>query len=120
MAACCGILKTVLVVSCIALVWGHGMLFDPPSRNSAWRFGFNTPVQWTDNELNCGGRDIQWNSVNKGRCGVCGDRYDDKNPKYVYPGEYAKGIITKTYTRGQIITAEVKSFLNNMQVENQL
>ena len=105
MANCC-IFQALLIVSLGAVVRGHGMLFDPPSRNSAWRFGFSTPVQWTDNELNCGGREVQWDT-NNGKCGVCGDRYDAESPKYVHPGLYATDTITKTYTRGQIITATV-------------
>jgi hypothetical protein len=28
---------------------------DPPARNSMWRFGFATPVDYNDNELYCGG-----------------------------------------------------------------
>lgn len=28
---------------------------DPPSRNAMWRFGFQNPVNYNDNELFCGG-----------------------------------------------------------------
>ncbi len=31
----------------------HGRLNEPASRNSAWRFGYNTPPNYNDNELNC-------------------------------------------------------------------
>ena len=34
---------------------GHGRLWDPPSRSTAWRQGFNTPINYNDNELFCGG-----------------------------------------------------------------
>jgi hypothetical protein len=34
---------------------GHGRLIEPPSRSSAWRYGFNTPVNYNDHELFCGG-----------------------------------------------------------------
>ena len=34
---------------------GHGRLVEPPGRSSAWRFGFNTPINERDNDLNCGG-----------------------------------------------------------------
>ena len=40
-------------------VQGHGMMLEPASRNSAWRYGWGTPVQHTDNELNCGGAAAQ-------------------------------------------------------------
>jgi hypothetical protein len=41
----------------------HGRLNEPASRNSAWRFGYNTPPNYNDNELNCGGAGQQ-HSVN--------------------------------------------------------
>ena len=88
----------------ITLVVGHGRLISPPSRNSAWRYDFDTPRQDTDNELNCGGFNVQW-STNKGKCGVCGDAYHLKPGKalYTHPGKYATKTITKTYKEGQEI-----------------
>ncbi|KAJ7379974.1 hypothetical protein OS493_012736 [Desmophyllum pertusum] len=101
------ITRLFVAASLIALVLGHGRLFDPASRNSAWRFFPNRPKQYTDNELNCGGFNVQW-SQNNGKCGVCGDAYHNKNPKYVYPGKYAKdGFITKTYKEGQEIEVTI-------------
>lgn len=97
----------------VTLALGHGMLIDPASRNSAWRFFPNRPAQYTDNELNCGGYSVQW-SKNKGKCGVCGDAYHLKNPRYVYPGRYAKdGFIAKTYKEGQEIEVKVKITSNH-------
>ena len=97
----------------IALVLGHGMMLDPASRNSAWRFFPNRPKQYTDNELNCGGFSVQWNT-NNGKCGVCGDAYHDKNPKYVYPGKFAKDVfITKTYREGETIKVTIKITSNH-------
>ena len=108
-----GILRLFVTASLIAVVLSHGMLFDPASRNSAWRFFPNRPAQYTDNELNCGGFSVQW-SKNKGKCGVCGDAYHLQNPKYVYPGIYAKdGFITKTYKEGQGIEVTVKITSNH-------
>lgn len=107
------IVQLLVAVNTIALVLGHGMLLDPASRNSAWRSFPNRPAQYTDNELNCGGFSVQWDK-NNGKCGVCGDTYHDKTPKYVYPGKYAKdGFITKTYKEGQTITVKVKITSNH-------
>lgn len=39
----------------------HGRLVDPPSRSSMWRFGFNTPINYDDNQLFCGGYDVSKN-----------------------------------------------------------
>ena len=36
-------------------VLGHGYLITPPARASAWRKGFDTPIDYDDNGLNCGG-----------------------------------------------------------------
>ena len=36
-------------------VESHGRLWEPPSRSSMWRRGYNTTVNINDNELNCGG-----------------------------------------------------------------
>jgi Lytic polysaccharide mono-oxygenase, cellulose-degrading len=33
----------------------HGRLIEPPSRATAWRFGFKTPENYNDHELFCGG-----------------------------------------------------------------
>ena len=101
------IVRLFTAAGLIALVAGHGRMINPASRNSAWRFFPNRPRQYTDNELNCGGFSVQWNK-NKGKCGVCGDAYHDRNPKYVYPGKYAAdGFITKTYNEGQTIDVTI-------------
>ncbi|GFR79441.1 hypothetical protein ElyMa_000556500 [Elysia marginata] len=54
-------LITQLTCVCgLLLVWSsssdaHGRLWDPPSRSSMWRRGFNVPANYQDNELFCGG-----------------------------------------------------------------
>ena len=98
------IFQACIALNVIVLVLGHGRLIYPASRNSAWRYGFDTPRQDTDNELNCGGFSVQW-KTNKGKCGVCGDAYHYKPGKalYTHPGKYATKTITKTYKEGQVI-----------------
>jgi len=88
-------------------------MIDPPSRNSAWRYGFPNPPHYTDNELNCGGFNVQW-KTNGGKCGVCGDPYHEKNQPHIYPGKYANGIITKTYREGQEIEVLIEITSNHM------
>ena len=39
----------------IEYVLSHGRMNEPAARNTAWRYGFNTPPNYNDNELNCGG-----------------------------------------------------------------
>lgn len=36
-------------------VLGHGRVFEPPARNTMWRFGFPTYPNYEDSELFCGG-----------------------------------------------------------------
>ena len=70
----------------------HGRLVDPPSRTSAWRFGFPTPTYYDDIETNCGGyqRHIEQNG---GKCGVCGDPWDEPGPRqFEGGGEFGQGI----------------------------
>lgn len=101
-----------VIVSLVILVFGYGMLIDFVSRNFVWRFFLNCFVQYIDNELNCGGFSVQW-SMNKGKCGVCGDVYYFKNLRYVYLGEYVKDcFIMKIYNEGQEIEVKVKIILN--------
>lgn len=33
----------------------HGMMLNPPSRSSRWRYDSSAPQNWNDNELFCGG-----------------------------------------------------------------
>lgn len=101
------IVRLLVVANVFVLIRGHGMMLDPASRNSAWRYFPNRPKQYTDNQLNCGGFSAQWNK-NNGKCGVCGDAYHRNDPLYVYPGKFAKdAFITKTYKEGQTIDVKI-------------
>lgn len=45
---------------------------------------------------------VQWN-VNDGKCGVCGDAYDQPKPRrHEAGGEYGRGIISRHYFAGQV------------------
>lgn len=48
-------LLILLVIIQIQQSESHGRLIEPPSRASAWRYGFNTPPNYNDHELFCGG-----------------------------------------------------------------
>ena len=53
----------LLVAVCLVLghviqTEGHGRLTNPAGRASAWRYGFNTPIDYQDNEQFCGGREV--------------------------------------------------------------
>ncbi|KAL4221734.1 hypothetical protein ACF0H5_019989 [Mactra antiquata] len=80
----------------------HGRLWEPPSRSSMWRRGYNTSVNINDNELSCGGFTNQWIAYG-GLCGVCGDPYQQNPRDNENGGKYASGLITRIYPIGRNI-----------------
>ncbi|XP_032792012.2 uncharacterized protein LOC116928978 [Daphnia magna] len=92
----------------VGLADGHGRLRDPPSRSSAWRENFLTPPDYNDMEGFCGGFERQW-LVNKGKCGICGDPYDERVKPHEAPGGlFATGTIVRTYVQGQTIPVKIE------------
>lgn len=50
----------------ILCVTSHGRLIDPPARSSCWReFPKMCKAEFTDNQMFCGGKEIQWNKNGK-------------------------------------------------------
>merc|ERR1719323_1826218 len=95
-------LLCVLVCS-LPLVSGHGRLINPPSRSSMFRYGFNNPPNYQDNELFCGGF---FNQVQQGyKCGLCGDPYQGPRDNEA-GGKYANGIIVAKYKKGQTVKVD--------------
>ncbi|KAK8744209.1 hypothetical protein OTU49_001056, partial [Cherax quadricarinatus] len=93
----------LLLIAVVAVVGcrGHGRLMEPPSRATAWRLGWPTPIDYNDNQGFCGGFNQQ-HEVNDGKCGVCGDAWDQHPRPHEAPdGVYATGTIVKHYTQGQ-------------------
>jgi len=105
-------LALIISILQVSSVLGHGRLLKPPARGSAWRFGFDTPKDYNDNAENCGGLGTQWNDQNKGKCGICGDRWDGERENET-PGKYASGTIVATYSEGQVIDIEVQITKNH-------
>ena len=88
-------------------VASHGRLINPPSRASAWRYGFKTPKDYTDDEGSCGGFGYQHEKVG-GKCGICGDAWGDSPRAHEAPGgRYATGTIVKSYNPGQTIRVTI-------------
>ncbi|XP_063615779.1 uncharacterized protein LOC134788951, partial [Penaeus indicus] len=96
----------------VGACWGHGRLVEPPSRASAWRFGFDVPVDYNDDESFCGGVEHQYQNQS-GRCGICGDAWDENPRPHEAGGKYATGTIVRTYTEGQTITVRVNVTSNH-------
>lgn len=93
---------------------GHGRLIEPPSRASAWRYGFNTPPDYNDHELYCGGFTRQWKR-NEGKCGVCGDAWDMPEPRpHEHGGQWGQGVIVRRYSPGDEMTIRVELTASHM------
>lgn len=101
---------TATIVVLVALMGGvceaHGRLEEPAARNCAWRFGYKTPPNYNDNELNCGGVGQQW-TTNGGKCGICGDAFNGLR-NHEAGGKYATGTIVRVYETGQIFDVTVR------------
>jgi len=109
------ILATVVLLS-IGLgsvtVNGHGRLVQPAGRATLWRYQkfarFNPVANYDDTQLFCGGFQHQY-EVNGGKCGICGDPYEEPQPrKHEGGGLYGRGIITGEYQSGSVIDVQVE------------
>lgn len=77
-----------------------------------WRYGFNTPKDYQDNEGFCGGFQRQWGQ-NGGKCGLCGNPWDSAVKEHEAPGKYATGTIVRSYGVGQSIPVTVDVTANH-------
>jgi len=102
----------VAVIFLVTKVKGHGRLIEPPSRSSMWRYGFDdSPKNWNDNELFCGG--FMHQQSLDGKCGVCGDPWDGVRENEA-GGKYAQGVIVRQYKKAQDIEIRVELTANHM------
>ena len=91
----------------------HARFTEPPSRATAWRYGFDTPKDYNDNEGFCGGFAYQFEQAD-GNCGICGDAWlSDKKEHEAPGGKFATGTIVRTYNAGQTIQATVEVTANH-------
>ncbi|KAK5648477.1 hypothetical protein RI129_003369 [Pyrocoelia pectoralis] len=91
----------------------HGMMLEPPGRSSRWRTNNSAPINYDDNSLFCGGYAVQW-EVNGGKCGICGDAYNDPRPrKNELGGLYGQGDVVGKYNSGSIIAVTIRLSANH-------
>lgn len=89
-------------------------MIEPPSRSSAWRYGFQTPPNYNDHELYCGGFNRQWQK-NYGQCGICGDPFNVPLPRdNEYGGKYGLGVIVRKYNPGADVTLRIELTASHM------
>ncbi|XP_017855741.1 PREDICTED: uncharacterized protein LOC108608728 [Drosophila arizonae] len=102
------------LLSLIQFCDAHGRLIEPPSRASAWRYGFQTPPDYNDHELYCGGFTRQWKR-NGGKCGECGDAWDMPEPRpHENGGQWGQGVIVRSYLPGSEMTIRVELTASHM------
>lgn len=101
-----------LLVCLSGMVSGHGYLQKPPARNCMWRFGFDNPKNYNDNENFCGGA-TRMNELG-GKCGVCGDEWGKKEQPHDDGGRYANNIIVANYKPGQTVDIETLLTLSHL------
>lgn len=104
------VILLIFFVACFALVKPHGYVRVPLSRTSIFRepsWGAQMPFWWNDSGVMCGDvvQDLQYS-----RCGRCGDAQGQTHANQ--GGTYDKGIVTGTYTAGQVKLSALISFKN--------
>ncbi|CAN7938257.1 unnamed protein product [Ixodes hexagonus] len=98
----------------LPVVWGHGRLIEPPARNAMWRLNYDTPSNFEDSELFCGGIKAQWQD-HGGRCGECGDNFGDPRPRRHETGNiFARNVTVRYYTPGDVVDMVVDVETNHL------
>lgn len=107
-------LSLLVVLACASVyVRGHGRLIEPPGRSTAWRYGFDTPHNYNDHEIYCGGYAVQWQK-NGGKCGPCGDPWHMPQPRdNEGGGKYGRGVIVRKYKHSSAIQLGVELTANH-------
>merc|ERR1719175_240167 len=106
--------KILYILLCfVGASYGHGRLMEPPSRASQWRFGFENPPDYNDNQGFCGGK-IHQHQEMEGRCGICGDPYDGPLEHEAPGGKFANGNIVANYLQGSWIDIAIEVTTNHL------
>ncbi|KAK7497866.1 hypothetical protein BaRGS_00011000 [Batillaria attramentaria] len=106
----CTVSGFVVILLCVGGAWGGSRLIEPPARQSLWRYGFGTPVNFYDDDVNCGGFNTH-HVVNNGLCGVCGDAWDSPQPRdHEAGGKISPNPLpVRAYQKGSFISVAVDS-----------
>ncbi|KAK7107064.1 uncharacterized protein [Littorina saxatilis] len=105
-----------IVLLTVRMVEGHGMLLDPPQRSSVWRDPRfpGAFMNADDSALFCGGFDVMF-SKNGGKCGICGDAFNEPHPRpNEAGGMYGQGFIVRNYVQGDVIHVTVRITANHL------
>ncbi|KAK7480499.1 hypothetical protein BaRGS_00028233, partial [Batillaria attramentaria] len=90
--------------------WGQGRLQMPLGRSSIWRAGVDTPQNFDDHMLECGGL---WYKMKRGNmCGMCGDPVD-KPRQNEAGGKYDTGMMAASFRPGERAQLKVLMMSNH-------
>ncbi|KAK8783831.1 hypothetical protein V5799_009809 [Amblyomma americanum] len=79
-----------------------------------WRMNYDTPRNFEDSELFCGGIKVQWED-NGGKCGVCGDNYALPRPRRHETGNvFARNVTVRHYAPGSLVDLVVDVETNHL------
>jgi hypothetical protein len=109
------IILSLLVIQLAIEISSHGMVMNPVGRGSRWRVDSSAPKNYDDNGSNCGGFSNQW-TTHSGKCGICGDPYQDATPrKHELGGKYGgSGVIVASYAKASTIEVVAKITANHL------
>jgi hypothetical protein len=109
------LITVALIFNCVNEIFGHGMVTVPVGRGSRWRVDGTAPVNYDDNGSNCGGFTNQWSNQG-GKCGICGDPYQNARPRRHEIGGSigVSGVVVTTYNRNSVIEVTVKITANHL------
>lgn len=92
---------------------GHGYLYQPVARSSAWRkWPSMFKAYYSDMSLFCGGKWKQ-HGENGGKCGICGEDASLQPKLFEKGGSYYQNYVYAKYPVGGIIDASVKLTANH-------
>jgi len=109
-------LSSLLAVVCfVHFTSPHVIFLEPPSRASIGiiKQSCRLPKNVDHMSLYCGGYTVQHNSINKGRCGICGDPFSSAVKPHQAGGRFATGTIGRSYMPGELINIEADLVANH-------
>jgi hypothetical protein len=105
----------LVILQMVSFINCHARLLEPVARSSAWRKfpNLSFPVEYTDNQMNCGGFWQQW-SINGGKCSICGEDWSLPVRQYDLGGPKYRGLLVAEYVQSQEITVTVEVTANHL------
>ena len=94
----------------------HAIFREPPSRASIGLLRPHCKLLQNpdDNGVYCGGLGVQHNSINQGKCGICGDVFSAPVKDHQAGGKFSTGTIARSYRPGEVMSVEIDLVANHL------